>query len=144
MMEERRLRVFENMVLRGIFEPKRDEVPEEWRELHNEELSYLYSSPNVLRVIKSRIMRWAEHVACNAYGERRGVNRVLMEKPEGKRPLGRPRRRWEDNIMMALQEVGCGDMDWIDLAQDRDRLRVFVNEVMNLRVPLNVGNFLTS
>jgi len=78
----------------------------------------LYCSPNIVRVIKSRIMRWAEHVA--RMGERRGVNRVLVGKPEGKRPLGRPKRRWEDNIRMDLQEVGFGDMDWIDLAQNRD------------------------
>jgi len=78
-------------------------------------------------------MRWAGHVAC--LGERRGVNRVLVGKPEGKRPFGRPRRRWEDNIKMGLQEVGCGGMDWIDLAQDRERRRAFVNAVMNLRVP---------
>jgi hypothetical protein len=76
--------------------------------------------------------------------ERRGVDRVLVGKPEGKRPFGRLRRRWENNIKMDLQEVGCGDMDWIDLAQDRDKLRVLVNAVMNLRVPLNMGNILTS
>jgi hypothetical protein len=104
--EERRLRVFQNMVLRTIFAPKRDEVTGEWRRLHNEELSDLYCSPNIVRVIKSRRMRWAEHVA--RVGEIRGVYRVLVGKPEGKRPLGRPRRRWEDNIKMDLQEVGCG------------------------------------
>jgi len=95
--------VFENRVLRGIFGAKRDEVTEEWRKLHNEELNDLYSSPNIVRVIKSKRMRWAEHVAC--MGERRGVYRVLVGKPEGKRPVGRPRRRWEDNIKMDLQEV---------------------------------------
>jgi len=102
--EERRLRVFENRVLGRIFGPKRDEVTGEWRKLHNEELHYLYSSPNIVQVIKSRRMRWVGHVA--RMGEGRGVYRVLVAKPEGKRPLGRPRRRWEDNIKMDLQEVG--------------------------------------
>ena len=104
-VEERKLRVFENMVLR-IFGPRRDEVTEEWRRLHNEELNDLYSSPNIVRVIKSRRMRWAGNVARMV--EERGVYRVLMGKPEGRRPLGRPRRRWVDNIRMDLQEVGCG------------------------------------
>ena len=131
--EERKLRVFENMVLRRIFEPRRDEVTGEWRRLHNEELNDLYSSPNIVRVIKSRRMRWAEHVA--RMGEERGLYRVLVGKPEGKRPLGRPRRRWVDTIRMGLQEVGCGYMDWIELAQDRDRWRTLVSAVMNLRVP---------
>ena len=106
MREERRLRVFENGVLRRIFGPKRDAVTGEWRKLHNEELKGLYSSPNIVRVIKSRRMRWAGHVA--RMGEGRGVYSVLVGKPEGKRPLGRPRRRWEDNIRMDLQEVGLG------------------------------------
>ena len=112
--EERKLRVFENRVLRRIFGPKRDEVIGKWRKLHNEDLNDLYSSPNIFRVIKSRRMKWAGHVTC--MGERRGIYRVLMGKPDGKRPLGRPRHRWEDNIKMDLQEVGCGDMDWIELA----------------------------
>jgi len=116
--EERRLRVFKNRVLR-IFGPKRDDVTGEWRKLHNEELNDLYSSPNIVRVIKSRRMKWAGHVA--RMGERRGVYRVLVGKHEGKGPLGRPKRRWEDNIKMGLPEVGCGGMDWIELAQDRDR-----------------------
>jgi hypothetical protein len=102
--EERRLRVFENRVLRRIFGPKRDEVTGEWRELHNEELHDLYSSPTIVRMIKSRRMRWAGHVA--RMGEGRGVYRVLVGKPEGKRPLGRQRCRWEDNIKMDVQEVG--------------------------------------
>ena len=102
------------------------------RKLHNEELNDPYSSPNIVRVIKSRRMRWVGHVA--RMGERRGVYRVLVWKPEGKRPLGRPRRRWQDNTKMDLQEVGCGSVDWIELAQDRDRWRAFVNAVMNLRV----------
>ena len=104
--EERRLRVFENRVLRRVFGPERFEVTGEWRKLHNEELNDLYCSPYIVRVVKSRRMRWAEQVAC--IGERRGVYRVLVGKPEGKRPLGRPRRRWKDNIKMYHQEVGCG------------------------------------
>ena len=128
---------FPNMVLRRIFEPRRDEVKGEWRRLHNEELNDLYSSPNIVRVIKSRRMRWAEHVA--PMGEERGVCRVWVGKPEGKRLLGRPRRRWVDNIRMD----GCGYMDWIGLAQDRDRWWTLVSTVMNLRVPWNAGNFLT-
>jgi len=131
--EERKLRVFENMVFRRIFGPRRDEVTGEWKRLHDEELNDLCSSPNIVRVIKSRRMRWAGHVAC--MGEERGVDRVLVGKPEGKRSLGRPRRRWVDNIRMDLQEVGCGYMDWIGLAQDRDRWRTLVSAVMNLRVP---------
>ena len=125
--------MFENMVLRRIFGPRRDEVTGEWRRLYNDELNYLYSSLNIVRVIKSRRMRWAGHVA--RMGEERGVYRVFVGKPEGKRPLGRPRRRWVDNIRMDLQEVGCGYMDWIRLAQDRDRCRTLVSAVMNLRVP---------
>ena len=116
--EERKLRVFENMVLRRIFGPRTDEVMGEWRRLHNEELNGLYCSPNIVRVIKSRRMRWAGHVA--RMGEERGAYKVLVGKPEGKRPLGRPRRRWVDNIRMYLQEVGCGHEDWIGVAQDRD------------------------
>jgi len=87
-------------------------------------------------------MRWAGHVA--RIGEGRGVYRVLVVKPEGKKPLGRPRRRWEDNIKMDLQEVWCGGMDWIELAQERDRWRALVNAVMKVRVPYNAGKFLTS
>jgi len=131
--EERKLWVFENMVLRIIFGTRRDEVMGEWRRFDNEELNDLYSSPNIVRVIKSRRMRWAGHVA--RMGEERGVYRVLVGKPEGKRPLGRRRRRWVDNIRMDLQEVGCGYMDRIGLAQDRDRWRKRVSAVMNLRVP---------
>ena len=128
----RKLRVFENMVLR-IFGPRSDEVTGEWRRLHNEELNDLYSSPNIVRVIKSRRMRWAGHVARR--GEERGVYRVLVGKPKGMRLLGRPRRRWVDNIRMDLQEVGYRNVDWIGLAQDRDRWRTLVSTVMNLRVP---------
>jgi len=126
--EEHRLRV-----MRRIFGPKRDEVTGEWRKLHNEKLNNLYSSPNIVQVIKSRRLRWAGHVAHT--GEGRGVYRVLVGKPEGRRPLGRPRRRWEDNIRMDLREVGCGCVDWMELAQDRDRWRALLSAVMNLRVP---------
>jgi len=119
--------------LRRIFGPRRDEVTGEWRRLHNEELNDLYSSPNMVRVIKSRKMRWAGHVA--RMGEERGVCRVLVGKPKGRRPLGRPRLRWVDNIRMDLQEVGCGYMDWIGLAQGRDWWRTLVSAVMNFRVP---------
>ena len=108
--EERKLRVFEKRVLRKIFGARRDEETGEWRRLHNEELNDLYSSPNIVRVIKSRRMRWAGHVA--RMGEERVVYRVLVGKPEGRRPLGRPRHRWADNIRMDLQEVGCGYMGW--------------------------------
>ena len=127
------MKVFENKVLRRIFRPRRDETTGEWRELHSEELNDLYCSPNIVRVMKSRRMRWVGHVARMV--ERRCVYRVLVGKPEGNRPLGRPWRRWEDNIKMDLEEVGCGGMDWIELAEDRDRLRALVNAVMNLRVP---------
>ena len=129
-------------VVRRIFVLRRNEVTGEWRRLHNEEPNDLYSSPNILRVIKSRRIRWAGHVA--RMGEEKGVYRVLVGKPEGRKPLGRPRRRWVDNIRMDLQEVGCGYMDWIGLAQDRDSWRMLVSAVMNLRVPWNAGNFLTS
>ena len=128
-----RLRVFENRVLRRIFGPKSDEVTREWRKLHNEVLNDLHSSPNSVRVIKSRRIRWAEHVA--HMGEERGAYRVLVGKPEGKRPLVRPRRRWVDNIRLDLQEARCGYVDWIGLAQDRDRWGTLVSVVMNLRVP---------
>jgi hypothetical protein len=116
--EKRRLRVFENRVLRRICGPKRDEATGKWQKLHNEELNELCSSPIIVWVIKSRRMRWSGHVA--RMGERRGICRVLLGKPEGKRPLG---------------DVGCGGKDWIKLAQDRDRWWALVNAVMNFRAP---------
>jgi len=131
--EVRGLRVFERMVLRRIFGPRRDEVTGEWRKLHNEELNDLNSSPNIVRVIKSRRMRWAGHVA--RMGEERGVYRVLLGNPEGRRPLWRPRRRCVGNIRMDFQKVECGYVDWIGLVQDRDVWRTLVSAVMNLRVP---------
>ncbi|KAJ4445480.1 hypothetical protein ANN_07288 [Periplaneta americana] len=133
--EEHRLRVFENKVLRKIFRAKRDEVTGKWRKLHNTELHALYSSPDIIRNIKSRSLRWAGHVA--RMGESRNAYRVLDGSPEGKRPLRRPRRRWEDNIKMDLKEVGYDDRDWINLAQDRDQWRAYVRAAMNLR---KIGN----
>ena len=130
--EKHRLRVFENRALRRIFWYKRDVVTGDWRKLHNEELNDLYSSLNIVRVIKSKRMRWVGHVA--RMEEARGVHKVLVGKPEGKIPLGRQRRRWE-NIKMDLQEVGMGWGDWMELAQDRDRWRALVSTVMNFRVP---------
>ncbi|KAJ4435415.1 hypothetical protein ANN_18030 [Periplaneta americana] len=119
--------------VRKIFGAKRDEVTGEWRKLHNTELHALYSSPDIIRNLKSRRLRWAGHVA--RMGESRNAYRVLVGRPEGKRPLGRPRRRWEDNIKMDLREVGYDDRDWMNLAEDRDRWRAYVRAAMNLRVP---------
>jgi len=133
MREEHRLRVFENRVLTRIFGPKRVKVTGKRRKLHNEELNGLYCSPNIVRAIKSRRKRWLGHVAC--MGDGRGMYRVLVGKPEGNRPLGRPWHRWEYNMKMDLQEVRCAGMDWIKLAQDRDRWRALVNVLMNLWFP---------
>jgi hypothetical protein len=130
--EGHRLRGFENRVLRRVFGPKKDEVMGEWRKLHSGECHNLYLSPDIIRLIKSRRMRWAGHVA--RMGEGRNVFRVLVGKREGKRPLGIPRRRWEDGIKMDLREIGWGGVDWIHLAQDRDLWRAVVNAVMNLQV----------
>jgi hypothetical protein len=130
--EQHRLRVFANRVLRGIFGPKRDEVTGEWRKLHNEELHNLYSSPDIIRQVKPMRMMWAGHVA--RMREERKVYKVLVGKPEGKRPLGRPRRMWEDGIRMDLREIGLRRVDWIRLSQDRDWWRSVVSAVMNLRV----------
>jgi hypothetical protein len=120
-------------VLRRIFGPKRDEVTGEWIKLHNEELRDLYSSPSIIRIIKSRRMKWEGHVA--RMGVKRNTYRLLVGNPEGKRPLGSPRCRRVDNIRMDLREVGWGDVDWIGLAQDMNRWRALVNSVLNLRVP---------
>jgi hypothetical protein len=130
--EEHRLRVFENRMLRKIFGPKREEDGS-WKKLHNDEFHSLYSSPNIVRVIKSRRMRWAGHVA--RMGEGRGVYRILVGRPESKRPLGRPRRRWKDNIKMDLREIGFVGANWIQLAQDRVQWRTLVKTMRNLRVP---------
>jgi hypothetical protein len=125
-----------------MFGPKRDEVTGGWRKLHNEELHKLYLSPNIIRMINSRRMTCAGHVA--ELGEKRNAYRILVGKPEGSRPLGRPRRRSVDNVKMDLREIEWGCVDWIDLAQDRDQWRALVNIVMNLRVPKNAGNFWSS
>ena len=130
-----------NRVLMRIFGPRWDEVTGELRKLHNEELmNDLYSSPNIVRVVN---IEKNEMVGASLW-ERRSVYRVLVGKPEGKKPLGRTKRRWEDDIKIDLLEVGCGGMDWIELAQDRDRWRALVNAVMNLRFSLNAGDFLTN
>jgi hypothetical protein len=127
--------VFEKRVQRRIFGPKRDDVKGRWRKLHNEELHNLYSSPGIIRMIKSRRMRLAGHVARMGRGEEENnAYRLLVGKPEGKRPLGRPRHRWVDNIKIDLIEIGWRGIDWIDLAQDRGQWKVPVNTVMNLRV----------
>jgi hypothetical protein len=129
--EEHRLRAFENRVLRRIFGPKRDEETGEWKKLHSRELHSLYSSPDIIRQIKSRIMRWAEHVVRMGEGRK-----VLVGKPDGKRPLEIPKRRREDGLKMDLREVGWGggEVEWIHLAQERVCWRALVNAVMNLRV----------
>ena len=129
--EECRLRVFENRILRRIFGPKRDENWE-WRRLHNEELHSLYRSPNTVRVIKSRRLRWAGYVA--RMEESRSAFKILTGKPTAKRPLWRPRRRWEDNIRMDLEEVGINAGNWVDSAQESNYWRTLVNAALNLRV----------
>jgi hypothetical protein len=128
-------------VLRRIFGPKREEDGS-WRKLHNDELHSLYSSLNIVRVIKSRKMKWAGHVARMEEG--RGVYRVLVGRPEGKRSLGRSRRTWEDKVKMDLREIGIDGANWIRLAQDRVRWRACMNTVMNLRDTKKAGCFLTS
>jgi hypothetical protein len=139
--EECGLHVFENRVLRRIFRPKRV-VDGSWKKLHNDKLHNLYSSPNIVRVIKARRLRWVGHVACT--GEGRGVYRVLVGKPEGMRSVGRPRHRQEDNIKVDLREKGINGANWIQLAQDRVQSPAFVNMVMNPRFPKKAGYFLTS
>jgi hypothetical protein len=123
---------FENSVLRRTFGPKRDGVTGVWRKLHNEELHNVYSSPSIIRIIQSRRMRWAGHVA--RMGEKRNVYRLLVGKPEGKRPLRRPRRKCIYNIRVGVLEIGLSVADWIGLVQDRYRWRALVNAVMNLRI----------
>ena len=125
--------MFENRLLKRILGPKRDGVTREWRKLHNGELNDLYFSANIVRMIKPSRMRWAGHVA--RLGNWSGTYRVFVAIREGRRPLGRPRHRWEDTIKMDLQAVGCGGIDWIELARDKDRWRALVNAVMNIRVP---------
>jgi hypothetical protein len=125
--------MFENRVLRRIFGPKRDEVTGEWRKLQDEQLRDLYSSPSIIRIIKSRRMRWARHVA--RMGEKKNAYRLLVAKPEAKRPLRRPRRKWVDNIRLDFGQLGWGDVEWISLAQDRNRWRDLMNSVLNLWVP---------
>jgi hypothetical protein len=129
-------------VLRKIFESKRNGVTGKWSRLRKQEFRDLYSSPNIIRVIKYKRMIWAGHVA--HMGEKRAAYMVLVARPEEKRPLGRPRRRREDNIKMDFQELGWRRMDRIDLAQDRDRWRALLNAIRNVRVPYNVGSFLSS
>jgi hypothetical protein len=124
----------ENRVLKRIFGLKRDEVTGGWRKLQNEERPDLYSSPSIIRIIKSRRMRWAGHVA-RMRDKKKNVYKLLVEKPEGKRPIGRPRSRWVDNIRTDLGEVEWGSVDWIGVAQDRDRWKALANSVMNLRIP---------
>jgi hypothetical protein len=131
--EEHWLRVLENKVLRKIFGQKRDEVTGGLRKLHNEELRDLYSSPRIIRIIKSRRMRSVGHVA--RIGKKRNAYRLLVGKPEGKRPLGRPIRRRVGNIKMDLLGIDWEGVDWIGLAQDRDKRRALENAVMTLRVP---------
>jgi hypothetical protein len=134
--------VFENRILRRIFGPKRDEVIGGWRKLHNEKLHNLYSLPStsILRMMKSWRMRLVEHV--ERLGAKRNSYRILVGKPEGKRPLRKRRRRWEDNIKMDLREMGRGGMNWTDLAQDRNQWNAIVNTVMNLWVPLRCWEIL--
>jgi hypothetical protein len=115
------------------FGPKRDEVTGDWRKLHNEELHNLYSSPSIIRLIKSRRMRWVGHVA--RIGEKMNDYRILVGKPEGKKPLGSPRHRWVDKIKVDLREIGWDGVDWIDMAQDKDQWRDLVNMVLNPWVP---------
>jgi hypothetical protein len=130
--EEHRLREFENRVLRRIFGLNGDEVTRVWRNLHNEKLHNFYSASSIIRMMKSRRMRWAGRVV--RIGARRNAYRILVGKPEGKTPLERPNSTWVDNIKLDLREIGWGGMYWIDLAQDRYQWRALVNLVVSLRV----------
>jgi hypothetical protein len=131
--EEHRLRLFENRVQRRTLRFKRDKMLGGWRKLHNEERHNLYCSTKIIRMVKSRMMGWSGYVT--RMREKRNACRNLVGKPEGKRPLGRLRCRWENNIRLDLREIGWGGMDWIGLAQDRGQWRALVNTVINLRVP---------
>ena len=142
--EKRRLRVSENRVLRRIFGPKRDEVTRNWRKLRNEELNDLHFSPNIVRVIKSRRMRWVGNVASSTFGGQLRCIQGFGGETWGKKTLKGPGVDGRIVLIWIFREVGCGGMDWIDLAQDRDRWRALVNAVMNPRVPQNARNFLTS
>jgi hypothetical protein len=124
--------MFEKRVLGRIFGPETNEIMGQWRKLHNGELHNLCSSPDTIRQIKSRRMRWVGHAACMGGG--RNMYRVLVGRPKGKMPLERPTHRWEEGIKMDLREIGWGGVEWIHLAQDRDHWRAFVNVVMNLQV----------
>jgi hypothetical protein len=119
--------------MNGIFGSRRDKVTGEWRKLHNKELRDLYSSPSIIRIIKSKRMRWVRNVA--RMGKKRNAYMLSVGKLKRKRPLGRPRHKWADNIRMDLGQVGWGDVDWIGKAQDTNRWRALVNSVLNLRVP---------
>jgi hypothetical protein len=140
--EEHRLRVFENRALRRIFGLRLDEVMEGWRKLHNKELRDLYTLPTIIRIMKSRRMRWTGHVA--RMGEKRNACRLLLGKPEGRRSLGRPRHRWVNNSRMDLGVVGWNDVDWIGLAQDRDKWRSLVKMLGNYRVTSTADGLLSS
>jgi hypothetical protein len=140
--KEHGLKAFENRMLRRIFGPKRDEVTGEWRKLHNEELRDLYSSLSIIKILKPGRMTWAAHVA--RIGKNGNAYRIFVGRPEGKIALGRPRRRWVDNIRMELGEVRWGDVDCIGLAQDRNRWRALVKSVFNLRVHEMLGNYRVS
>jgi hypothetical protein len=132
--EEHRASAYESRVSRRIFGPKRGETTRGWKQLHNEELHNLYSSPNIIRMVTSRRMRWVGHVAC--IWAKLNVYRILVGKPEGKIPLERPKYRREDNIKMHVGGLGWSSMDWIDPAQDRDQWRALVNTVLHFRIPL--------
>ena len=131
--QENRFRVFENKVLRKIFGARKDKVSGEYRKLHNHELEELYKSPSIVRIIKSRRLRWAGHVA--RMGEERTARRIFAGKPRSKRPLGRPRRRWEDNVLQDLEEIGRNQMSWAEFAKNPVEWRSCVEAAMNFRVP---------
>jgi hypothetical protein len=131
-------------VLRRVFGPKREEMTGGWRRLHNEELRKLYASPNIIRVIKSRRMKWVDHVVTHDREGERNAYKILVGKPEGERPCERLKRRSEDNIRMDLRQIRWEVVDWMRVTGNRDQCRALVNTVMNLRFPYKAGNFLTS